>query len=273
MSQKSSGKNLNRVFFLSTVVGILLLLLFSASALAHPPRSLDLSYDGARGILQVKISHRVGNPSRHYVERITVTKNDTTVVEKNYQEQESRSGETYEYRLEAKNGDLVEVEATCNRFGKLSESLQVEGVAPQNRALLEARLTTGNEVPEVKADTPDSASGLVVASLDREENILRYAVAYKGLSGRPTMAHFHQGAQGETGPPVRTIFAGSKNGEATEESQFGTADFLTGEWGRNGSQPLTEKIEKAILNGEIYLNIHTELNPGGEIRAQLIRVE
>jgi hypothetical protein len=117
------------------------------------------------------------------------------------------------------------------------------------------------------------ASGLAIAMLDRQENVLKYSLIYRGLSGEPTMAHFHRGGKGEDGPPVRTIFGKPEIEAAPVTPPEGNNGFVTGNWEADGSQPLTDDLVEAILSGNIYINVHTELNPAGEIRAQLEKVE
>lgn len=101
-----------------------------------------------------------------------------------------------------------------------------------------------NEVPAKVSPGDALAVGWVNGSLDT----LNYLVMYDSLT--PTVGHFHTGAAGVNGPVIIpfTLVAGSK--------------FITG---RTAIQPDT--LAK-ILKGEIYLNLHTSTNPGGELRGQ-----
>ncbi|MBS3812422.1 CHRD domain-containing protein [Candidatus Bipolaricaulota bacterium] len=261
----------NRGLRTATLLSITFLLLafLSTSVLAHPPSSLGVEYNGEDRLLSVEIQHRVGNTSRHYIERVTVSVNGERVLEESYDEQATRSGETLEYNVPAQTGDSIEVVAECNRFGDMSQTIQVEGVPSPSSVLLMGDLGTETEVPPVHSDTPSGASGLAIAILDGEDNTLQYSLVYKGLSGTPTAAHFHRGASGETGPPVKTIFGAPEIEGVPGEAPGGPSGLITGKWSRQGKQPLTDKLEEAIHAGEIYVNVHTELNGGGEIRAQL----
>lgn len=87
------------------------------------------------------------------------------------------------------------------------------------------------------------------------------------------MAHFHTGKKGEEGPPVRTIFGKSENEDVPSVAPEGNSALIKGVWNSKEDQPLTDEMIDALLSGEIYINIHTELNPAGEIRAQLVRVD
>ncbi|MBS3787749.1 CHRD domain-containing protein [Candidatus Bipolaricaulota bacterium] len=266
-----SGKSLRLIVGL--IVFGLSLALLSTNGLAHPPSNIEAEYLGEEGLLTIKATHRVGNPSSHYIEEISVFKNGNLEMEEEYSKQDASNGGTYEYRLSAKNGDSIKVEAACNRFGNITDTIEVKGVPVQKPVLFQASLTTEVQVKGVKEGTPGSASGLAVAMLDREENVLKYTITYKGLSDQPTMAHFHRGTKGEEGPPVRTIFGKPGIEGAPTTAPDGTGGFVSGEWRREGEQPLTGEMIEALLNGEIYVNVHTELNPAGEIRAQLMKVE
>ncbi|MDR0253444.1 MAG: CHRD domain-containing protein [Brucellaceae bacterium] len=98
-----------------------------------------------------------------------------------------------------------------------------------------------------------SAKGQIEASYNTISKVLKWRVSYDGLSGAPTMAHFH-------GPA-------SKNQNADVIIQI-KQDALQSPM--KGSEKLTKKQEKQLLSGEWYFNIHTEKNPAGEIRTQLI---
>lgn len=98
-----------------------------------------------------------------------------------------------------------------------------------------------------------SAKGQIEASYNTISKVLKWRVSYDGLSGAPTMAHFH-------GPA-------SKNQNADVIIQI-KPDALQSPM--KGSEKLTKKQEKQLLSGEWYFNIHTEKNPAGEIRTQLI---
>jgi hypothetical protein len=234
---------------------------------------MELEYMGGEGLLAVQITHRVGNPSSHYVEEVSVFINGNLEIQEDYSEQDAGNGGSYEYDLNAGNGDSIRVKAVCNRFGNITETIQIEGVTMKEPVLFQARLTTEAQVNGVQEETPDSASGLVIAILDREENVLKYSLTYRGLSNKPTMSHFHRGDSGEEGPPVRTIFGKPELEGVPKSAPNGTDGFVSGEWSGEGEQPLTEKLINALLAGDIYVNVHTELNPAGEIRGQLEEVE
>ena len=104
-----------------------LLLLGSFLLNAHPPKSIDLSYDVEKATLAVKVWHKVSNPENHYIEKIVVFLGEEQVAEKTYERQQ-----TDEYQDEIfvfsekplKKGDLVKVRAYCSIAGKKTVDLE-----------------------------------------------------------------------------------------------------------------------------------------------------
>lgn len=115
-------------------------------------------------------------------------------------------------------------------------------------AAFSAQMTGMNEVPPV----PGNATGRVEAVLNKETNLLRWRLTYTGLSGQPTMGHFHGPAPVGVNAAVVVPFASpltpSMSGQATL-TPAQAADLLAGRW---------------------YANVHTAAKPAGEIRGQMI---
>ncbi|NVO85894.1 CHRD domain-containing protein [Hymenobacter terrestris] len=112
-----------------------------------------------------------------------------------------------------------------------------------------AELTGAKEVPAVS--TP--ATGYGTFNLTQQQNKLKFRVVFSGLSGPVTVTHFHTGAAGATGPVIVDLMP-FLTGNVIEGEITPTAAFLT-----------------ALNAGQIYINVHTAANPGGEIRSQLTR--
>jgi Cu/Zn superoxide dismutase len=113
-----------------------------------------------------------------------------------------------------------------------------------------ADINGGNSVPAIVSD----AAGTGTFALG--ESGLNYQITVSGLTGPISASHFHKAAPGENGGVVRTIsFDGN-----TASGAWRTTD-------RN--QPLTSELIGDLLSGNIYVNIHTEANPSGEIRGQV----
>jgi hypothetical protein len=67
-----------------------------------------------------------------------------------------------------------------------------------------------------------------------------------------TAAHVHEGAVGQNGPVIVTLV---KTGTDVWSVPLGTT--------------LTDAQYKAYLDGRLYVNVHSDANKGGEVRAQL----
>jgi hypothetical protein len=104
-----------------------------------------------------------------------------------------------------------------------------------------------NEVPPVST----SATGTAEVIYYPDISTLSWSIVYEGLSGPATAAHFH-------GPA-----GAGENAEVVIPLGESLASPIIGE------VVLTEELIAMLDVGDLYLNIHTEANPGGEIRGQL----
>src|SRR5438270_10918972 len=105
-------------------------------------------------------------------------------------------------------------------------------------------LTGAEEVPPV--NTSGSGTGSFIIASD---GAVSGSVTTKGVSGM--MAHIHQGAKGQNGPVIIPL---TKSGDAYTVPE-----------GRKLTQPQMD----ALKAGNLYVNVHSPQNKGGEVRAQL----
>lgn len=108
-------------------------------------------------------------------------------------------------------------------------------------------LSGDKEVPAVK--TAASGSGTFVINADMT---VSGSVTTKGVAA--TMAHIHQGAVGVNGPVLIPL---SRAGDNL--------------WTVPAGAKLTDAQYQAYKNGELYVNVHSAENKGGEIRGQLVK--
>ena len=106
---------------------------------------------------------------------------------------------------------------------------------------------------EVPAVTNSKATGKIVATYDTDTHMLSYDATYADLTGPATMAHFHGPA------PV------GKNAGVMVPITAGLDSPM------KGSVKLTDDQAKALMDGDVYFNIHTAMNKGGEMRGQLVK--
>ena len=112
-------------------------------------------------------------------------------------------------------------------------------------------LTGAQQVPPVQT----GANGMADLSYDPATRMLTWGVTYNGLSGPATMAHFHGPAvEGKNGPPA--IWLAEKGATVTSPIK--------------GQATLTPEQAQQLTAGEWYVNVHTQANPNGEIRGQVM---
>ena len=120
------------------------------------------------------------------------------------------------------------------------------GAAQAETVNLKADLTAAQETPP----TSSTGSGALKGTYDTTTRKLTWAVTYSGLTSPATAAHFHGPAPVGKSAPVAVP---SPNIKSPIE----------------GSATLTDAQGKALMDGDMYFNVHTEANKGGEIRGQV----
>ncbi len=162
------------------------------------------------------------------------------------------------------------------------------GVMADGKDRIRARLTGYNEVPAVST----VASGRFVADVAADGSYFDYELTYGGLQGVITQSHIHFAQKSVNGPIVIWLCRTTTNpgpaapiqapdcqvntaGQAGEFSVSGritAANVLGTPVAPTGGQQLaaTELAEAlaAMRAGVAYVNVHTTLSPGGEIRGQ-----
>jgi len=137
-------------------------------------------------------------------------------------------------------------------------------------------LAGANEVPPIASP----GMGLATVVLDPTAQTIQVNATFSGLTSNDTAAHIHCCAPLGTNAGVATTvpaFPGFPLGvtsgtyssvvfDLTQPTIYNPA-FVALE---GGTIPLAEAaLIAGIQNGQTYLNIHTMINPGGEIRGQL----
>ena len=151
---------------------------------------------------------------------------------------------------------------TANNTSEFSQCRSV--VAGAVPLLFIAGLVGAQEVPPV--GTP--ATGLGLFSFDAVQTELDFSVAVDldALIGPVTAAHFHGPAPiGANAGAIRTICA-----TQVDCATGFTGGTATGTWRATDPQALTPGLVDALLAGDLYVNVHTSVHPGGEIRGQIV---
>lgn len=130
-------------------------------------------------------------------------------------------------------------------------------------ATYSATLTGDQEVPPVDTDASGQARLLFLSGFG--EDRLLTVRTYQGLSGPSTGAHIHVGPVGVDGPIVLDFANGSLIDLGFLAINLNTAADLEG---LLEGQTLDD-LRGVMDEGNAYVNLHTEENPGGEIRGQI----
>lgn len=143
------------------------------------------------------------------------------------------------------DGDLyVNAHTAANGAGELRGQLDLGGTV---------KLASLDGAQETPAPIDTAAFGAGVLEVDEVTGAVRGFVVTSGVVS-PTIAHVHQGARGVGGGPiVDLVSAGSRDLWVVPDD----AAVLTG-------AQIT-----AFQAGDLYFNVHTAANGGGEIRGQI----
>lgn len=107
----------------------------------------------------------------------------------------------------------------------------------------------------VQAGTASAATGTMSGTYDDVLNQLSYSIVYSNLQGNINNAHFHGNAPAGMNAGVKANISftanmsGSMNGTVTVTDGIDESEFLLGNW---------------------YINLHTTMFGGGEIRGQVM---
>lgn len=135
-------------------------------------------------------------------------------------------------------GWLLAASVAVAGCGMMKSETKTAGSAP-------LQLSGSQEVPPITVT--GSGTGTITVAPD---GAVSGSVKTTGVAGNA--AHIHVGAAGIIGPVIIPLTRGAD-----------------GEWSVPAGAKLTEDQMKRYKAGELYVNVHTVANPGGEVRAQL----
>ncbi|NML65519.1 CHRD domain-containing protein [Hymenobacter sp. RP-2-7] len=122
-------------------------------------------------------------------------------------------------------------------------------------------LSAANSVPAVSVAS--SGIGQLTGTYDSSTHLLTYNVNFSGLTGPATMAHIHYGDTRHAGGVAIALTVPA----ATSGTISGKIPLVMTT--ASGSSPAASQPD-SLLTGKLYVNIHTDKNPAGEIRANLL---
>lgn len=126
-------------------------------------------------------------------------------------------------------------------------------------------LAGDKEVPPVLT----GAFGDAVVTLDLATQTVTWTVNVFNMPSGTTASHFHVGGSAHAGPTV-VNFTVPPN-ISNDYSFSGSANALSNARPEQGIRSWEDFIQ-SLLGGQIYINVHSAVNGGGEIRGPVIRV-
>ncbi|HUE86064.1 MAG TPA: CHRD domain-containing protein [Vicinamibacterales bacterium] len=145
--------------------------------------------------------------------------------------------------------------------------LTTAGAAQAQVVTLTANLSGANETPAPGVLT--GAFGTATVTWNQTTQTLTWIIDIWNMPSGTSNAHFHVGGPGVAGPTVVNIAfpANISNdyrltGSATSANLNVRAEQGIRSW---------DDFGQSLLGGQIYINIHSNNNPGGEVRGQVIR--
>ena len=138
---------------------------------------------------------------------------------------------------------LVLVIAALSLAGCSTYSNNAPSWMPGSNAI-KVNLTGTDEVPPLTV--PGIGSGTIRVE---DDGTVSGSITTKDVAG--TMAHIHRGAKGTNGPVIVPL---DKNGDT---------------YSVPAGRKLTDEQMKDLKAGNLYVNVHTAKNKGGEVRGQL----
>ncbi len=143
--------------------------------------------------------------------------------------------------------------------------LQEDTLSARNGTQLQFNTTLS--VKNVVSDEPivSKAVGQAIVKISKDETKIHYKITTANIDNI-FAAHFHMAPAGSNGDVVAPLYgntpSGPDNGVLAEG--YITAGNVVGALAGD-----LDALIAAIRSGNIYVNVHTADNPGGEIRGQL----
>ena len=111
----------------------------------------------------------------------------------------------------------------------------------------------------------ETGYGAAVVTINDTLTKIKVHASFYGLTGPAIAAHFHVGDVGVAGPVVLPFSNfPAVDSDTRYKITLRAANFQPG----GGLQTFDDAIQ-AFFDGRMYMNIHTNAHPGGEIRGQV----
>ena len=138
------------------------------------------------------------------------------------------------------------------------------GEEQQQQGRFITELTGFEEVPPV-----NDTSAIGVAEFKLGQDNIMYTVNVTDIEN-VTAAHIHNGQVGENGPIVVTLFKEDTPTVAMTTGVLSEGNITAANLEGPMAGKLLSNLTSAMRNEQTYVNVHTQQNPNGEIRGQIL---
>lgn len=148
---------------------------------------------------------------------------------------------------------IAGIAASCgSENGSLSGTIATLPVGASSIVMITAPLSGAQHVPPVAT----AGTGTAVLTVNFATGELSGTVSFSGLSSVATAAHIHEGTAAVNGIIIIPLTGG--------------IGLTAGTWTVPAGTVMTAAQLNALRIGGLYVQIHTQLFPGGELRGQLM---
>ncbi len=120
---------------------------------------------------------------------------------------------------------------------------------------------------EIVPAATTEGTGAATFQPEKKETAIRYSLKVKDIEN-VTAAHIHTGAMGVNGPPVVNLFTGPKK-EGKFSGKLATGTITAADLHGALEGKTVADLVRMMRDGELYVNVHTDRYPDGEIRGQI----
>lgn len=115
---------ISKLIFVMLFFALTIFCFYPLTSYADAPQDLKIQYDSGTQTLTVTITHK-SSFGIHYIKNVEIKRNSGIISKNNYDSQPKEVPFTYTYKVEASEGDMLEVTATCSLSGSKTETLRV----------------------------------------------------------------------------------------------------------------------------------------------------